>query len=68
MNRKFIFISKEGKTKAPNEDVHIQNMQVIGIIENVLNEDEAYKKLLQENPWIWNSGFNVAEFMVYELR
>jgi len=68
MKKKFIFITKEGKTKAPNEDVYIQNMQVIGIIENVSSEDEAYKKLLQENPWIWDSGFNVAEFIVYELK
>ena len=68
MKKKFLFITKEGKTKAPNEDVYIQNMQVIGIIENVSSEDEAYKKLLRENPWIWDSGFNVAEFIVYELK
>jgi len=24
--------------------------------------------LLQENSWIWESGFNVAEFVVYELK
>jgi len=68
MERKFIFISKEGKTKAPNEDVYVQNMQVIGIVENVSDENEAYKKLLQENPWIWDSGFDITEFIVYELK
>ena len=43
-------------------------MQVIGIVEGVNNEDEALKKLLQENNWIWESGFNVAEFAIYELK
>lgn len=65
--KKYIFITKEGETLAPNADFKIENMQVIGIIENVNDEDEALKKLLKENPWIWESGFNVAEFIAYEI-
>lgn len=66
--KKFIFLTHEGFTAAPNEKVEINNMQVVGIVENVNNEDDALKKLLKENNWIWDSGFNVAEFVVYELK
>lgn len=64
--KKYIFVTKEGYTESPtNKEVH--NLQVIGIVENVDNEDEALKKLLKENTWIWDSGFNVAEFIHYEI-
>ena len=42
-------------------------MQVIGIVDNAENEDDALKKLLIENPWIWESGFNVADFILYKI-
>jgi hypothetical protein len=64
--KKFIFITKEGETIAPNGN-DVENMQVIGIVENVENEDEALKKLLQENTWIFDAEFNVAEFIAYEI-
>ncbi len=64
---KYIFITKEGFTQAPNQNIEIDNMQVIGIVDNVENEDDALKKLLIENSWIWESGFNVAEFIVYKI-
>jgi hypothetical protein len=64
--KKFIFITKEGETVAPNGSA-VENMQVIGIVENVATEDEALKKLLQENGWIFDAEFNVAEFVVYEI-
>jgi hypothetical protein len=67
MMKKFIFLTKEGQTIAPNEEIEINNLQVIGIVEDV-SEDDALKKLLKENTWIWESGFNVAEFIVYELK
>jgi len=65
--KKYIFITTEGETISPNGK-QVENMQVIGIIDNVENEDEALKKLLQENPWIWDTDFNVADFKVYEIR
>ena len=65
--KKFIFISPEGTTEAPNSSYEVNNMQVIGIIEDVANEDEALKKLLIENLWIIDAEFNIAEFIVYEI-
>jgi hypothetical protein len=64
---KYIFLTKEGFTQAPNLAVEVENMQVIGIVDEVDNEDEALKKLLIENSWIWESGFNVAEFISYKI-
>ena len=40
-------------------------MQVIGIVEDVSDEIEAYKKLLMENDWIIDSEFNIAEFICW---
>ncbi len=65
--KKYIFITKEGNTIAPNENVEINNLQVIGIVENVENEDAALIKLLKENLWIIDAEFNVAEFIAYEI-
>lgn len=64
--KKYIFVTKEGYTESPTNK-EINNLQVIGIVENVDNEDEALKKLLKENTWIWDSGFNVTEFIHYEI-
>ena len=64
--KKFIFVTNEGQTISPN-GYEVENMQVIGMVENVSDEDEALKKLLQENSWIFESGFNVAEFIAYEI-
>lgn len=65
--KKYIFITLEGSTEAPNSLYEVNNMQVIGIVQNVANEDEALKKLLIENEWIIDAEFNVAEFIVYEI-
>ena len=65
--KKYIFISPEGSTEAPNSSYEVNNMQVIGIVEDVANENEALKKLLIENEWIIDAEFNVAEFFVYEI-
>jgi hypothetical protein len=65
--KKYIFISPEGSTEAPNSSYEINNMQVIGIVQDVANEDEALKKLLIENEWIIDAEFNVAELIVYEV-
>jgi len=64
--KKFIFITKEGETQSPNGS-DVENMQVIGIVENVESENEALKKLLQENSWIFDAEFNVADFIAYEI-
>jgi len=64
--KKYIFITPEGNTTAPNGD-EVENMQVIGIVEEVANENEALKKLLLENEWIFDAEFNIAEFICYEI-
>lgn len=64
--KRYIFITFEGKTIAPNGK-NIENAQVVGIVENAENEDEALKTLLQENNWIFDFEFNVAEFKAYEI-
>ena len=63
--KKFIFVTPEGNTESPNGK-EIENLQVIGWAEGS-DEIEAIKNLLKENEWIWDSGFNVAEFIGYEL-
>lgn len=65
--KKYIFITSEGNTTAPNENIEINNMQVIGIVENVENENDALIKLLKENLWIIDAEFNVAEFIAYQI-
>ncbi|MDD2986546.1 hypothetical protein [Flavobacterium sp.] len=65
--KKYIFISSEGATEAPNNYYEVNNLQVIGIVEGVANEDEALKKLLVENEWIFDAEFNVAAFICYEI-
>jgi hypothetical protein len=65
--KKFIILSPEGETIAPNNYVEINNLQVLGIVENVKNENDAIIKLLKENSWIIDAEFNVANFIVYQL-
>ena len=65
--KKYIILTPEGQTIAPNADYEIDNLQVMGIVENVNNKNEAIIKLLKENTWIIDAQFNVAEFIVYEL-
>lgn len=65
--KKYIILSPEGQTIAPKEGYEVNNLQVMGVVENVENENEAIIKLLKENSWIIDAEFNVAEFIVYEL-
>lgn len=65
--KKFIIVTPEGNTIAPNKEILVNNMQVLGIVENVNNENEAVVKLLKENDWIIDAEYNIAEFILYEL-
>jgi len=65
--RKYIILTSEGHTIAPNADYEVENLQVLGIVENVKSKDEAIIKLLKENDWIIDAEFNASEFIVYEL-
>jgi hypothetical protein len=64
--KKYLFITSEGETQSPNGS-DVENMQVIGIVDGVMNEDEGLKKLLRENEWIIDAEFNIAEFICYEI-
>lgn len=65
--KKYIILTPEGETIAPNMDYPVENLQVLGIVEGVNNENEAIVKLLQENEWIIDAEYNVSEFIVYAL-
>lgn len=65
--KSYIIITPEGKTEAPNSLFKVNNMQVLGIIRNVKNENEALKKLLIENDRIIDAQFNVGEFELFEI-
>lgn len=65
--KKFIIVTPEGNTIAPNKEILVNNMQVLGIVENVNNENEAVVKLLKENNWIIDAEYNIAEFILFEL-
>jgi hypothetical protein len=65
--KKYIILSPEGETIAPNSNFEVNNLQVMGIIEQVKDENEAIVKLLKENTWIIDAEYNVAEFIVYQL-
>ena len=52
--KKFIFITPEGETISPNGS-DVENLQVIGIVDEVNDKEEALKKLLIENEWIINA-------------
>lgn len=63
----YIIVTHEGKTEAPNSVFKVNNMQAMGIIKDVNNENGAIKKLLIENDWIIDAQFNVAEFELFEI-
>lgn len=65
--KKYIILTPEGETIAPNSSFEVDNLQVLGIVENVNNENEAIISLLQENSWIIDAEYNVSEFIIYEL-
>ena len=58
--KKYIILSPEGNTIAPNAEVEVSNLQVLGIVDDVVDENEAIIKLLKENTWIIDAEFNVA--------
>lgn len=65
--KKFIILTPEGQTTAPNLNVEVENLQVLGFVLDVLDENEAIIQLLKENPWIIDAEYNVSEFIIYEL-
>ena len=65
--KSYIITTHEGKTEAPNPLFKLSNSQVMGVVKNVANENEALRKLMIENDWIIDAQFNVAEFELFEI-
>jgi hypothetical protein len=65
--KKFIILTPEGSTTAPNENLEVNNLQILGIVENINTQNEAIHQLLSSHPWITEAGFNVEKFVVYGL-
>lgn len=61
----YIFYTPEGFTQDPNGN-DIENCQMLGTAKGK-DEAEAKEKLLKENPWILEAGFDPCEFMVRQL-
>lgn len=66
-SKKFIVLTSEGETIAPNINFEVNNLQMLGIVENAKNEDDAIIKLLKENSWIIDAEFDVNQFIIYRL-
>ncbi len=65
--KKYIFLTIEGFTFQPNSESanpDIENLQVIGF-EKGKNPREAFKRLVKENNYLLETGFN--EVFSYEL-
>jgi hypothetical protein len=70
--RKFVFVTVEGRTKAPTrpgmegEDEDCENCQELGTAEG-LDQHDAWSRLKAENPWIEDLGFGQEGVLAYEL-
>lgn len=64
--KKFIVLSSEGLTIAPN-DSEINNFQVLDLCVECENKDGVLEQLLENNTWISEAGYNVENLLVYEL-
>ncbi len=63
--RKYIFYTFEGHTQSPNGD-EVENCQMLG--ESIgENENDALEKLMANNPWIKDLGYNPINIVVREL-
>lgn len=66
LSNQYIFITTEGETIAPNSEYPIENCQVLGIVD-AENEKGAIHKLIEKNPWIEPSGFDVSQTRCIQL-
>ena len=62
----YIIYTTEGYTIAPNENYEVENCQVLGFV-YAYTEEEAKEKLIKNNPWIPEAGFNKNEFIARQI-
>lgn len=66
LTNQYLFITTEGDTIAPNTDYPVDNLQVLGFV-GADTEKNAMHKLIQENPWIEPSGFDVSQAICLKI-
>ena len=57
--KRFMFVTKEGFTFSKSEKLEpdVENLQIVGFID-AQDKNEAFDKLLAENGWLVDTGFN----------
>ena len=62
----YIFYTTEGRAEAPNPDADVDNCQFLG---RATGKDSARAKerLLKDNPWIEESGFDPGEILCEQI-
>jgi hypothetical protein len=62
----FIFLTSEGTTIGPGEH-DVENLQVLGIVEDVKDEAEGLSKLLEYNIWIVEMGYDIDSITSHQI-
>ena len=63
---KYIFYTTEGTTLPPYKNEDVENCQILGFVE-AKDCSEAMNLLLENNPWIVETGFSTSEIMVKQV-
>lgn len=63
--KSYIFYTDEGVTESPNENI-VENFQILGF-ENGINISEALQHLLDNNKWIFETGFSEKKILYKEI-
>ena len=62
----YVFYTTEGVTLPPKEDKVVDNCQILGFVK-AKNISEAKDLLLEDNPWIVETGFSISEVLVRQV-
>ncbi|MBQ7211185.1 MAG: hypothetical protein IJS19_00720 [Muribaculaceae bacterium] len=64
--KEYIFYTTEGWTIAPNDNVIVDNCQILGFASGITSE-EARDKLLKDNEWIIDAGYNKSSIIAKQI-
>lgn len=62
----YVFYTTEGVTLPSKEDKVVDNCQILGFVK-AKNISEAKDLLLEDNPWIVETGFSISEILVRQV-
>ena len=62
----YVFYTTEGVALPPEEDKVVDNCQILGFVK-AKNISEAKDLLLEDNPWIVETGFSISEILVRQV-